>query len=58
MVSRISEHQQYARTPPLSPVKERGETPYRQLDAFKVSSFPEAPCMVYLPTFTIKINQM
>ena len=23
-----------ARTPPLSPVKERGETPYRQLDAF------------------------
>ena len=22
------------------------------------TSFPEDPCMVYLPTFTLKINQM
>ena len=30
----ILQNKKNARTPPLSPVKERGETPYRHLDAF------------------------
>ena len=35
-----------------------GPYPTHLQTCFSLATFPEDPCMVYLPTFTIKINQM
>ena len=49
----------WAQSSSMNGLKWRGPTHKKhQLNEFNVGYIPNNPCMVYFPTFTIKINQM